>query len=86
MIYDTTSSKLNGQLYTLDKSYLITGLEELTEYFVQVRAETAVSGTPSNIKQAKTFEDGKLFVFIFSFDCSNQLLEDDCMKVYHLVT
>ena len=86
VMYGTASSKLDGRLYTLDKSYLITGLEEFTEYFVQVHAETAVSGTPSNIKQAKTFEDGKLFVFIFSFDCSYQLLEDDCMKVNHLVT
>ena len=38
---------------------------QFTEYFVQVYGETSVSGTPSNIVQAKTLEDGKLFVFIF---------------------
>ena len=62
-MYGTASSKLDGRLYTSDKSYLITDLEEFTEYFVQVQAETSVSGTPSNIDQAKTFEDCKLFVF-----------------------
>ena len=63
VMYGTASSKLDGRLYTSDKSYLITDLEEFTEYFVQVQAETSVSGTPSNIDQAKTFEDCKLFVF-----------------------
>ena len=71
-MYGTASSKLGGRLYTPDKSYSITGLEELTEYFVQVHAETAVSGTPCNIKQAKTLEDGGLLVFIFFFECSNK--------------
>ena len=71
-MYGTASSKLDGRLYTSDKSYSITGLEEFTEYFVQVHAETAVSGTPSTIQQAKTLEDGELFVFIFFFECSNK--------------
>ena len=71
-MYGTASSKLDGRLYTPDKSYLLTGLEEFTEYFVQVQAETSVSGTPSNIEQAKTFEDCKLFVFSFFFYCSDQ--------------
>ena len=71
-MYGTASGKLDGRLYTLDKSYLITGLEEFTEYFVQVQAETAVSKTPSNIEQAKTIEDGKLSVFSFFFYCSDQ--------------
>ena len=71
-MYGTASSKLDGRFFTPDKSYLITGLEEFTEYFVQVHAETSVSGTPSNIAQAKTLEDGKLLVFILIFDCSDQ--------------
>ena len=48
-------------LNTTSTTYLITGLEEFTEYFVQVHAETSVSGAPSSIEQAKTREDGKLF-------------------------
>ena len=72
VMYGTASSKLDGRLYTPVKSYLITGLEEFTEYFVQVHAETAVSGTPSSIEQAKTFEDGKLYFFIFFFDFSDE--------------
>lgn len=72
VMYGTARSKLDGRFFTLDKSYEITGLEEFTEYFVQVHAETSVSGTPSNIEQAKTLEDGKLFVFVFLFDCSYQ--------------
>ena len=71
-MYGTASGKLDGRLYTLDKSYLIIGLEEFTEYFIQVHAETAVSGTSSDIKQAKTLEDGKLFDFIFFFECFNK--------------
>ena len=72
VMYGTASSKLDGRFFTSDKSYLITGLEEFTEYFVQVHAETSVSGSPSNIAQAKTLEDCKLFVFIFFFDYSDQ--------------
>ena len=63
-MYGTGRRKLDGRFFTLDKSYEITGLEEFTGYFVQVHAETSVSGTPSNVEQAKTLEDGKLFVFI----------------------
>ena len=39
--------------------YLLSPLEEYAEYFVQVSAETSVSGNPSNIEQAKTLEDGE---------------------------
>ena len=72
VMYGTESRRLDGRFFTSDKSYEMTGLEEFTEYFVQVHAETSVSGTPSNIEQAKTLEDGKLFVFVFLFDCSYQ--------------
>ena len=39
-------------------SYKLTGLEEFTVYYVQVFAETSVSGELSDIVDAKTFEDG----------------------------
>ena len=39
-------------------SYKLTGLEEFTVYYVQVFAETSVSGELSEIVDAKTFEDG----------------------------
>ena len=60
-MYGTASSKLDERVNTTSTTYLITGLEEFTEYFVQVHAETSVSGDPSSIEQAKTLEDGKLF-------------------------
>ena len=60
-MYGTASSKLDERLNTTSTTYLITGLEEFTEYFVQVHAETSVSGDPSSIEQEKTLEDGKLF-------------------------
>ena len=61
VMYGTASSKLDERVNTTSTAYLITGLEEFTEYFVQVHAETSVSGAPSSIEQAKTHEDGKLF-------------------------
>ena len=64
-MYGKASGKLDESVYTRDKAYLITGLEEFTEYFVQVHAETSVSGTASKIKWAKTLEDGKMLVSIF---------------------
>ena len=70
-MYGTASSKLDKRLETKDTVYVIRDLEEFTEYFVQVYAETSVSGTPSNIEQAKTREDCELLVFNFLFDCSN---------------
>ena len=73
-MYGTASSKLDERLYTTKKAYVIPDLEEFTEYFVQVYAETSVSGTPSNIKQATTREDCELLVFNFLLDCSNQML------------
>ena len=60
-MYGTASSKLDERVNTTSTTYLITGLEEFTEYFVQVHAETSVSGAASIIEQAKTHEDGKLF-------------------------
>ena len=39
-------------------SYKLTGLEEFTGYYVQVFAETSVSGKLSEIVDAQTLEDG----------------------------
>ncbi len=66
-MYGKARDKLDGRLYTKSTSYLLYPLEEFTEYFVQMYAETAVSGASSNIEQAKTFEDGKLFVVVSFF-------------------
>ena len=60
-MYGTASSKLDERVNTTSTTYLITDLEEFTEYFVQVHAETSVSGDPSSIEQEKTLGDGKLF-------------------------
>ena len=70
-MYGTASSKLDKMDYKgkTVTSYSISGLEEFTEYFVQVYAETSVSGNPSNIKQTKTREDCELLIA----DCSNHL-------------
>ena len=73
-MYGMASSKLDATVYTTNTAYSITGLEEFTECFVQVHAETSVSGTPCNIEQAKTKEDCELHVFIVPFDCSDQML------------
>ena len=49
---------LNRRVYTKDTEYLLTPLEEFTDYVVLVYAETAVSGLSSIILQEKTLEDG----------------------------
>ena len=46
-------------------SYKLTGLEEFTGYYVQVFAETSVTGKFSEIVYAETFEDG----MAFNFEC-----------------
>ena len=40
-------------------SHTLANLEEFTTYYIQVQADTSVSGQPSIIVNAKTFEDGK---------------------------
>lgn len=61
VVYGEARDKLDKRFYSISTAYLLYPLEEFTEYFVQVYAETAVSGASSNIEQAKTFEDGKCF-------------------------
>ena len=56
--YGRARDKLEATVYTTNKQYLITSLEEDTYYFVQVYTETDSSLTPS-IKHARTLEDGE---------------------------
>ena len=57
--YGTERSNLNERRNSRTAvRYLLTGLEEFTVYYVQVFAETSVSGELSDIVNAKTWEDG----------------------------
>ena len=62
VLYGKASDNLGKVVYTSDTTYLLSSLEENTEYFVQVLAETSVTGNPSEIKRLKTPEDGEFFV------------------------
>jgi len=64
-MYGEEKGKLDGRFYTNATTYELTSLEEFTDYFVQVHAETSVSGAASDIEQAKTLQDGKLLPFCF---------------------
>ena len=77
VVYGTALEIMNARVYTLQTTYILSPLEEFTVYYVQVFAETSVSGKESNIVQAKTFEDGKSFHFI-TYKCSSSGL----CKVY----
>jgi len=57
--YGTERSNLNERRNSPTAfSYELLDLEEFTVYYVQVFAETSVSGDLSDIVDAKTFEDG----------------------------
>jgi len=59
--YGTVRDNLNERRNSLSPSavsYQLTELEEFTVYYVQVFAETSVSGKLSEIVDAKTLEDG----------------------------
>ena len=62
MSYGTTRNKLNVSEYTSYPWYLLTHLEEFTEYFVHVRAEfdASISSDYSSMQQTKTLEDCEL--------------------------
>ena len=64
VVYGTALDTMNVRVYTSQTMYMLSPLEEFTVYYVQVFAETSVSGNQSNIVQAKTFEDSKFFHFI----------------------
>ena len=64
--YGTARNNLDVTRYSpTEVSYQLTGLEEFTVYYVQVYAETSVSGTRSLIVDAATFEDG----MAYNFEC-----------------
>ena len=59
VMYGTERSNLNETRNSPTAvSYELTDLEEFTVYYVQVFAETSVSGELSGIVNAKTWEDG----------------------------
>ena len=60
--YGTAQDSLNEQATAgtaWSTSHTLTNLEEFTTYYIQIQADTSVSGQPSIIVNAKTFEDGK---------------------------
>ena len=59
--YGNARDKLHTFRNTKNTEYELTSLEEYTEYFVQVHAQTSVSGVPSDVKQATTLEAGEFF-------------------------
>ena len=57
--YGTAGDNLNERRNSRTAvSYQLTELEEFTVYYVQVYAETSVTGKLSKIVEAETFEDG----------------------------
>ena len=77
---------MNKEVYPTTTEYLLTSLDEFSTYYVQVHAETAVSGSASSILSAKTKEDGQcsyrllllllsLLLFIFALVFVHQCLQ-----------
>ena len=69
-------------------SYQLTELEEFTVYYVQVFAETSVSGKLSEIVDAKTFEDGmacnfECFVMLCYLLYSRTVIWDVSIQMRH---
>ena len=56
--YGLSKDGMNKEVYPTTTEYLLTALDEFSAYYVQVHAETAVSGSASNILRAMTKEDG----------------------------
>ena len=57
--HGTARDDLDETRYSpIEVSYELTGLEEFTVYYVQVYAETSVTGKLSKIVDAETFEAG----------------------------
>ena len=66
--YGKATDFLDMSVNTATTTYDLTDLEEFTEYFVRVHAETSVSGNPSDIEHATTLEDGEFFaVYLFTY-------------------
>ena len=56
--YGLSKDGMNKQVYSTTTEYSLTLLDEYSTYYVQVHAETAVSGPASSIVWAETKEDG----------------------------
>ena len=87
--YGTERSNLNerGNSPTA-VSYKLTVLEEFTVYYVQVFAETSVSGKLSEIVDAKTLEDGmacnfERFVMLCYLLYTRTVIWDVSMQMHH---
>ena len=56
--YGLSKDSMSAEVHPTTTGYLLTLLDEFSTYYVQVHAETAVSGSASSILSAKTKEDG----------------------------
>ena len=56
--YGLSKDSMNTQVYPTTTEHSLTLLDKFSTYYVQVHAETAVSGPASRILSAKTKEDG----------------------------
>ena len=78
--YGTESSNLNERKNSPTAvSYELTGLEEFTVYYIQVFAETSVSGKLSLIVDARTLEDG----MACNFECFLCYVTYFTLEQYH---
>ena len=87
--YGTERSNLNERRNSPTAvSYELTGLDEFTVYYVQVFAETSVSGKLSEIVDAKTLEDGmacnfECFVMLCYLLYSRTVIWDVSIQMRH---
>ena len=65
--YRIAQDNVNERKMSSTTECVLENLEEFTEYYVRVHAETTISGNSSAIKQAKTLEDGEL-PFLWPFN------------------
>ena len=87
--YGTERSNLNERRNSLTAvSYELIDMEEFTVYYVQVFAETSVSGKLSEIVDAKTLEDGmacnfECFVMLCYLLYSRTVIWDVSIQMRH---
>ena len=90
--YGTARDNLNERRNSSTAvSYQLTDLEEFTVYYVQVFAETSVSGKLSKIVDAKTSEDGmasnfECFVMLCYVLYSRTVIWDVSIQMRHLLS
>ena len=89
VMYGTARDDLDETRYSPSTvSYQLTGLDEFTVYYVQVFAETSVSGKLSEIVDAKTLEDGmacnfECFVMLCYLLYSRTVIWDVSIQMRH---